>query len=83
MKVDWSHLSMKAYEYFLLCEVCGAMIHDSPTSKNLHEVWHDNVAQAMVILLDENEDAASIDAKMAAWFARHVIYPGLSSADHR
>ena len=74
MKVDWSHLSMNAYEYFLLCNLCGAMIHDSPTSRWQHEVWHANVAEAMVILLED----ASIDAKMAAWFARHVIYPGLS-----
>ena len=75
MRVMWSHLSMKAYEYFLVCSLCGSMVHDSPTSKHQHEVWHENVAAAMVILLDESEDAASIDAVMAAWFARHAIFP--------
>ncbi len=48
MRVDWSHLSMKAYEYFLLCNLCGAMIHDSPTSKHQHEVWHTIVAGGAV-----------------------------------
>ena len=83
MKVDWSHLSMKAYEYFLLCNLCGAMIHDSPTSKLQHEAWHKNVADAMVLLLDEGASRNETDAKMAEWFAKRAIYPGLSDADHR
>ena len=83
MKVDWSHLSMKAYEYFLVCNLCGSMIHDSPASKLQHEAWHENVAGAMVILLDENEDAASIDAAMAAWFARHGLFHRMRDANHR
>ena len=70
MRIDWSHLSMKAYDYFLVCNLCGAMIHDSPTSKHQHQVWHTNVADAMVILLKESEEAAEVDGKMAAWFAR-------------
>lgn len=43
--VHWSHLSMKAYEYFALCDVCGAMIHDSPTSKRIHEHFHDKLEE--------------------------------------
>ena len=72
--IDWSHLSMKAYEYFLVCNLCGAMVHDSPTSKMQHGVFHDKVEQA----------SAEIDGKMAAWFAKHAIFPGGPvDADHR
>ena len=69
MKVDWSHLSMKAYEYFLVCNLCGAMIHDSPTSKHQHEVFHDRLETASRIL-----EPAEIDGKMMAWFARRAIH---------
>ncbi len=44
--VEWSHLSMKAYEYFLLCDLCGAMIHDSPTSERIHEHFHSKLEEA-------------------------------------
>ncbi len=56
--VEWSHLSMKAYEYFLLCDVCGAMVHDSPTSQRIHENWHARVAEAILLLLATTEPAA-------------------------
>jgi hypothetical protein len=38
--IKWSHLTMAAYEYFLVCDLCGAMVHDSPKSKRAHEDFH-------------------------------------------
>ncbi len=68
MKVDWSHLSMKAYEYFLVCNLCGAMVHDSPTSKHQHVVFHFRVDAPSGVL-----DSDKIDGVMAAWFAERAI----------
>ena len=53
--VAWSHLSMKAYEHFLVCDLCGAMVHDSPKARTEHERWHDQVAKAIHSFLAETD----------------------------
>ena len=46
--ITWSHLSMKAYEFFLLCEECGAMVHDSPESEAKHVAWHAKIEEQVL-----------------------------------
>jgi hypothetical protein len=41
--IAWSHLSMKAYKHFLVCDLCGAMIHNSRASSDAHERFHERL----------------------------------------
>ena len=45
LAVSWSHLTMAAYEFFLQCDLCGAMVHDAPSSKSAHEAFHQRIEE--------------------------------------
>lgn len=53
MTVHWSHLTMRAQEFFLVCEECGAMVEDSRISSDKHEAWHAKIEEQVLYPLRE------------------------------